>query len=200
LTRRKRVSKFIKAANSLKMTTKSSRRLVIDASVARSSGGEDAVFPTSKNCRDFLKAVLEICHHVVLTLEIREEWHKHQSKFSKRWLRSMFARKKVELIDSTEDQMLRDRIAETSQNQKARAAMLKDIHLLEATLVTDEIVVALDETVRALFIEVAVSVGEIRNVIWTNPDRADEAPLPWLEGGAKSDKKRCLGAEWKMMD
>jgi hypothetical protein len=176
------------------MTTKSSRRLVIDASVARSSGGEDAVFPTSKNCRDFLKTVLEICHHVVLTPEIREEWHKHKSNFARRWLVSMFARKKVELIDSAEDRVLRGKIDQASQNEKSKAAMLKDVHLLEAALMTDEIVVALDETVRALFIKVAVNVGEIRNVAWINPDQADETPLPWLEGGAKSDKKRCLGA------
>jgi len=176
------------------MTTKSSRRLVIDASVARSSGGEDAVFPTSKNCRDFLKAVLEICHHVVLTPEIREEWHKHKSNFARRWLVSMFARKKAGLIDSVEDQVLRGKIDRASQSEKARAAMLKDVHLLEAALMTDEIVVALDEKVRSLFIEAAISVGEIRNVVWINPDRADEAPLPWLEGGAKLDKKKCLGA------
>jgi len=29
------------------------KRLVIDASVARSSGGEDATYPTSVHCRDF---------------------------------------------------------------------------------------------------------------------------------------------------
>jgi hypothetical protein len=182
------------------MTTKFSRRLVIDSSVARSSGSEGAVFPTSKNCRDFLKAVLDICHHVVLTPEIREEWHKHKSNFARRWLVSMFARKKAELIDSAEDQLLRSKIDQASQNEKARAAMLKDVHLLEAALVTDEIVVALDETVRALFIEAAISVGEIRNVVWINPDRADEAPLPWLESGAKSDKKRCLGARGARSD
>jgi len=175
------------------MTTKSSRRLVIDASVARSSGGEDAVFPTSKNCRDFLKAVLEICHHVVLTPEIREEWHKHKSNFARRWLVSMFARKKAELLDSAEDRVLRGKIHQASQNEKGRAAMLKDAHLLEAALVTDEIVVALDETVRALFIEVAIVVGEIRDVVWINPDLVHEEPLPWLESGAKLDKNRCLG-------
>ncbi len=106
----------------------------------------------------------------------------------------MFARKKAKMIGSAEDQKLRDKIAQASQSEKARAEMLKDIHLLEAALMTDEIVVALDETVRALFIKAAISVGEIRNVVWINPGQADEAPLPWLEGGAKSDKKRCLGA------
>src|SRR5262249_34715086 len=155
--------------------------------------GPNAVSPTSKNCSDFLQEVLVICHQIVLTTEILEEWHRHKSRFASRRLASMFARKKAKMIGSAEDQNLRDKIGQASQNEKARSAMLKDVHLLEAALVTDEIVVALDETVRALFIEAATNVGEIRNVVWINPDRADETPLPWLEDGAKSDKKRCLG-------
>jgi len=176
------------------MTAKSSRRMVIDASVARASGGPDAVSPTSKNCSDFLQTVLVVCHQIVLTTEILEEWHKHKSKFASRWLASMFARKKAKMIGSVEDQELRGKIGQASHNEKARAAMLKDVHLLEAALVTDEIVVALDETVRALFTEAAIGVGEIRDIVWINPDLVDEEPLPWLESGAKSDKKRCLGA------
>lgn len=89
------------------MIAKSSRRLVIDASIARASGGPGAVSPTSKNCSDFLQAALDICHRVVLTTEILEEWNRHKSKFASRWLASMFARKKANLIESTEDQNLR---------------------------------------------------------------------------------------------
>ncbi|MCI0388824.1 MAG: hypothetical protein MOB07_08680 [Acidobacteria bacterium] len=176
------------------MTAKSSRRMVIDASVARAAGGPDAVSPTSKNCSDFLQTVLVVCHQIVLTIEILEEWPKHKSRFASRWLASMFARKKAKMIGSAEDQKLRDKIGQAARSEKPRAAMLKDVHLLEAALVTDEIIVALDETVRTLFIEVAISFGEIRNVVWINPDHTDEEPLRWLEDGAKSDKKRCLGA------
>ena len=90
---------------------------------------------------------------------------------------------------------MRHRISRVARSEKARAAMLKDAHLLEAALTTDEIVIALDEIVRDLFTEAATVVGEIRNVVWVNPDRADENPLLWLEGGAKPDKKRRLGAK-----
>jgi hypothetical protein len=82
------------------MPTKISRRLVIDASVARSSGGEAATYPTSKHCRDFLKATLKICHRVVMTPDIMEEWRAHQSGFARRWRVSMEARKKVERMYS----------------------------------------------------------------------------------------------------
>ena len=52
---------------------RSSRRLVIDASIARACGGEDAVYPTAKSCRDALMAVYDICHRVVMTEAIDEE-------------------------------------------------------------------------------------------------------------------------------
>jgi hypothetical protein len=55
------------------MPVKRSKRLVIDASVARSAGGETAVFPTSKHCRDFLRATLETGHCVVMTPVIRSD-------------------------------------------------------------------------------------------------------------------------------
>lgn len=104
----------------------------------------------------------------------------------------MFARKKVEQIGSLANQNLRDRIDATAENEKARAAMLKDVHLLEAAMATDETVIALDEIVRELFAKASKSVGEIRNVVWVNPDKADEKSLEWLEGGAKAEKKRRL--------
>jgi hypothetical protein len=50
---------------------KVSKLLVIDASIARSCGAPNATFPTSKNCRDFLNAVLTICHRMVLTDDIK---------------------------------------------------------------------------------------------------------------------------------
>ena len=49
------------------MADKVSKRLVIDASVARAAGGEDATYPISVSCRDFLKAVLDLSHRVVMT-------------------------------------------------------------------------------------------------------------------------------------
>lgn len=105
----------------------------------------------------------------------------------------MFARKKVEQITSGANQNLRDKIDAAAENEKARAAMLKDVHLLEAALATDETVIALDEIVRELFAKTSKSVGEIRGVIWVNPDKADEKSLEWLESGAKAEKKRRLG-------
>lgn len=175
------------------MSAKISRRLIIDASVAHASGGEDATFPTSKNWRDFLKAVLTICHQIVMTSSISDEWKRHQSHFARGWLVSMTARRKVNRIDDPFDAELRKKIEKAAVNEKSREAMLKDIHLIEAAKATDQTVIALDETVRKLFTVTAKSIGVLKSIVWVNPDKTAEQAIAWLEQGAKSAKKRWIG-------
>lgn len=179
------------------MLAKASRRLVIDTSIARSSGGEDATYPTSKNCRDFLQAVLKICHQFVLSPDISNEWNRHQSSFARRWRTSMFARKKVCYMEPPSDAELCDKIersiAKGQDHEAIVEIVIKDIHLVEAALATDRTVIALDDRVRFHFNEAAGSVGELRNIVWLNPDKEDEQPIPWLEDEAKPDRNRLLG-------
>ncbi len=176
------------------MRTKVSRRLVIDASVAGSAGGEEATHPTSKQCRDFLKVVLSMSYWVVMTPDITAEWKKHQSIFARQWRLSMVARRKVYHINPAIDEALRSKIERTAIRESDLEVMRKDFRLIEAALATDKIVISLDEVVRTLFATAAGSVGEIRRVVWINPDRTEEQPLPWLEKGAKPEKNRTLGA------
>jgi hypothetical protein len=177
------------------MAAKISKRLVIDASIARSSGGKEATYPTSVHCRDFLQAILDICNRVVMTPDIREEWNKHQSNFARTWLRTMVAKKKVEYrADIAADEELWNTIKSITASEKNCEAMLKDFRLIEAALATDKTVISLDDTVRKLFDKAAVQVGELRNVVWVNPDKTEEEkPIDWLKDGAQAEKKRLLG-------
>lgn len=174
------------------MPAKVSRRLVIDASVARSAGGEQSTFPTSKHCRDFLKSVLSICHRVVMTPEIAEEWNKHRSNFARTWRVSMVARKKEIRLPSQHHEKLRTKIESAASSEKSCAAMLKDVHLLEAALATDSVVVSLDDVVKNLFSASCQSVGEIKSIVWVNPDEGNGKTQAWLEKGAKPDKNLRL--------
>jgi len=176
------------------MPTKISKRLVIDASVARSCGNENATFPTSKHCRDFLQEVLRICHRAVMTPEIKTEWDKHQSSFARKWKASMVAKKKLEYLSAISiDRTLRNRIDSAAESDKEREAMWKDILLIEAALMTDKIVVSIDEKARKPFSKAAAKVSELQAISWLNPDKLEETPLEWLAAGAKVEKKRLLG-------
>ena len=177
------------------MRARDSKQLVIDTDVAQASGDEDATNPRAINCRDFLKEVMSQDHRVVMTREISDEWKRHQSRFAFEWRVSMDARRRIDRIDPPEDNELRDKVTNTTSNEDEIGAMEKDFHLLQAALVTGQTIISLDETVRVLFKRVSQQVGEIRNIIWVNPDRtAEEHPIAWLRNGAPAEAERRLSA------
>lgn len=151
------------------MSANQSYRLVIDASIARASGGEAAVHPTATCTRNFLLNVLEICHKAVMTPEIGAEWDRHQSSFARKWRRSMVARRKLIVIDSVGRDDLRRQIDQGVSSDNDKAAMLKDFHLVEAAIATDRRIVALDDEVRTLLSKESLMVSELRDVVWVNP-------------------------------
>ena len=177
------------------MRARDSKRLVIDADVARAAGSEIATHPRAEHCRDFLNAVLSLSHRIVMTEQINNEWKNHQSRFARRWRVSMDARKKIDRIDPPENAELQAKVTTTTNNENEIEALQKDFHLLQAALVTDQTIISLDETVRQLFKQASQSVGEIRNIIWVNPDRtAEEQPIAWLQNGAPPEPHRQLSA------
>jgi len=173
------------------MKPENSKRLVIDASIARAAGRTD--HPISKACRVFLEGVLNICHHVVLTKGIQEEWNRNQSKFTLFWRSSMFARKKVARSQVVENEAIRTSIHTFDLSDKECAAVLKDAHLIEAALETDLRVVSLDEEARGLLRKMAQSVNPLKQILWVNPTRDEEHTIEWLEGGAEDEEARQLG-------
>ena len=145
------------------MSKKRSRVLVIDASVARAAG--ETEHPVSSACRRFLRAVLEICHRVAVNEEIRAEWQKHQSRFTRKWRRSMAARKKpLSDIPVVPTGLDLERFA-----PRHREAVKKDLCLLEAALAADCEIVTLDDALcRALASSPAGT--RLRNrITWHNP-------------------------------
>ncbi|XXT19398.1 hypothetical protein WME94_55160 [Sorangium sp. So ce429] len=166
------------------MRAKASRRLVIDASVARAAGGEGATFPLSKHCRDVLKTVLDVCHRAVMPASIRDEWNKHQSVFATRWRVAMVARKKLILDDTPSDALLRGEIEAASATEPGREAMLKDVHLVEAAQMADRTILSLDDTARGLFASTSRRVPALRTIVWVNPGSEGDRAQAWLHDGA----------------
>lgn len=177
------------------MAKKTSRRLVIDASVARACGKPESTHPTGTRCREFLEAVKKISHHVVMTPDISVEWRKHQSASARLWLVQMYARRNVYRVEPDTDVSLIRRLERTKANARERKAMLKDMRLIEAAGATDHTVVSLDDSARRLFVRASDEVVELQKLVWTNPNHPKEAALEWLETGAQPDRERMLGWE-----
>jgi hypothetical protein len=170
-----------------------SKRLVVDTDIASSASGELVHDTRPKQCRDFLIAIKDNKHSIVMTEAIREEWQKHQSRFTGTWIRSMYARRLVSYIDVSADPELRQKVELAVASQKKRMVMLKDVHLVEAALQAHKIVTSLDETVRQCFHEAASTITILKHITWVNPCKDEETAIEWLEHGAEREKERCLG-------
>jgi hypothetical protein len=177
------------------MVDRATKRLVIDASVARSCGSATADKPPGNTCRDFLYAVLEHQHQVVMTTAIRAEWDKHQSRNTQRWLRLMASGGQLFPIrEQVFDADLWETIPDLAKGDKQREAMTKDILLLEAALKTDRRIASLDEnTARKYYTQAARTIPKLREIVWVNPDKPEETPIGWLQAGAPADDFRMLG-------
>ncbi|MDD9975742.1 MAG: hypothetical protein OXU27_17160 [Candidatus Poribacteria bacterium] len=177
------------------MRSRDLKRLVVNASVALAAGGKGAIASVSINCTEFLETFRDECpHHIVMTSELSEEWNAHQSNFADRWLKSMIARKRFDYITPPQDTALSNKI-DTTTKERDIEALRKDFHLLQAALATDQTIISLDETVRRLFKRASQQVGEIRNIIWVNPNRTtEEQPITWLQNGAPPEPHRQLSA------
>lgn len=173
------------------MAAKANRRIVIDACIARAAGGENATFPDSKQCRDFLHAFLELSHEIVRTREIWDEWREHKSNYSRIWLSSMIAKKRVHTTEVALDAQLR-KLLDSEAAEKKSEAMQKDCHLVEAAKATDRIVISKDDSARNNFGQMTKSVGWLKTIAWVNPCVASECAIGWLQEGASVEPARCL--------
>jgi hypothetical protein len=83
--------------------------------------------------------------------------------------------------------------AELNKCQNKCDAMLKDMHLIEAAIEADKIVISMDEIVRTHFQEIADMIGIIKQIAWVNPCEPQEKAIEWLQDGAELERKRLLG-------
>src|SRR4051794_18099509 len=85
---------------------------------------------------------------------------------------------------------VRVRLLMAAPSEPARAAMEKDVHLIEAAIQHDRIVLSRDEAMRHILRDVAEEIREIAQILWANPAIEEDGVLVWLEGGARVEAAR----------
>lgn len=169
------------------------RRLVVDASVGRTAN-EPTADVRAQLCADFLLLMRAIGHAVVLSPDVRVEWHRHASRFTEIWLRSMFARHLVVVLDLLPDDEFRTHLGRSAGDTAIASIVLKDALLIEAAVATDRCIIALDDRARHHFRSIANAVRSLRSICWVNPTNMAEEPVEWLRRGAQLDRRRLLGS------
>jgi len=171
-----------------------SKRIVVDTSIARASGPPNSIKPISSHCRDFLLAIREICHKIVFTNDILDEWNKHQSKFAASWRVSMKSKSKTILLKgSALKKLSRDSRKNIELiNSSEAEAIKKDALLIEAAKSTDMIIASLDDSMRYLLKDNKDKISELKELMWINPSNEEENVIQWLKDGAEADEERFL--------
>lgn len=162
------------------MAAGSSRRIVVDASVARSAGGEDAAHGTAQSCRDVLLSIRSAGLRIALSIPIREEWHRHQSRFARKWLVSMYSRKRAEQIDHDPPSDLLAVIGNALAGD-VQPIVAKDFLLIDAALKTDGRIVSLDHRTLNHLKGICETIPALRFLFW---GIADAVCIQWLTDGA----------------
>jgi len=148
-----------------------SRILVVDASVMRSAG--ETEHPISSSCRRCLETIRCICHRVAVTPGIRDEYKRHMSRFSRKWQRSMAARRKP-LTTVTPATVT---IALVAYQEADREAIEKDLCLLEAALAADRVIVTRDDALQNALAKRPDGTALLRSIRWINPVAATTQQL-----------------------
>jgi hypothetical protein len=137
--------------------------------------------PTSFRSREFLGEVLKISHRMVMTATLAGEWDRHQSLYATRWRAEMRTRKKIIDISDVENEEVRRQVT-------LSRAVQKDLHLIEAALATDKIVISLDDRAQA-----ELCVNATREVTWVNAVAEGGHAVYWLRDGAPPKNEWKLG-------
>lgn len=169
-----------------------SRRIVVDTNVARSAS--ESQHPISDACRQALETLQAEQHRIVLSVTQHQEWLKHQSGFSKKWLAQMFSRKLCVRLQPEPDSGLANAIYSLDCTDRARKEMLKDVHLLENALATDDTVLSQEVNVFELFTTHANKLRISRQVAWVHPVTHVPPCVEWLQAGAEVSKATCIPA------
>jgi hypothetical protein len=159
------------------MKAKHSRLIVVDASVARAAG--ESEHPVSSSCRRILIAIREICHRVVMTEALQDEWGRHEGSFAVRWRASMCAKKKT---PRTCAELQLSRLDEVCEHLSPgeQAALRKDIHLIEAACAADGIIITHDREIMAIWEKCSDQFKLPKAIRWIDPVACDPELLKQL--------------------
>jgi predicted nucleic acid-binding protein len=170
--------------------SKMSRRLVVDSSIMHSASEKD--HPESSSCRAFLDEMLSICHRLVISAAIVDEWKRHLSGYSLLWLGAMRRKRKDFVVQPVRNDELERAIAAGDFSDAEKEALRKDLLLIQAAFEADRAVASLDERARRLFGRLAGEATALRSLVWVNPVLAEDKSLAWLQAGARLEADRRL--------
>jgi hypothetical protein len=180
-------------------------RFVIDADIAHGVSERELDYdPYPTTCRNILRSIRSNFHKLVVTPKIADELRRHGSQFFRIWYFSMVNENKVTFITDFNNENLRAQIRSTINtiyiNPDQQVAIWniieKDIHLVEAALITDNIILSNDRQSRDNIHRVIIHPTFEMNlscILWIRPNFI--GVILWIENGADVES---IDTTWKL--
>jgi hypothetical protein len=165
--------------------------VVVDASVARAAGGAGATHGASSACRDVLLALRDADLRVAMSPPLHDEWRRHVSRFTRKWLASMYARRRVLKLTPDPFAPLHAACAELPEG-RSRRAIEKDLHLVDAAFAADRRVLSNDGALRHDLQGLATRVTTLRRLLWGDP--TEGGCIAWVRAGTPDEPRHRLHA------
>lgn len=154
--------------------------LVVDASVARAAG--DKAEPPSGPCRAALQHIDKQGFVIAMDRELKDEWVRHASRFSRGWLATLRSKGRTITPDAWDGVVsLLDAASDLDGHGPDEVA--KDVHLVGLAVQTDRRVLSHDTRQRTFLRRLAPGLPDIQRVHWVDP--VDAGALAWLQDGAR---------------
>lgn len=156
--------------------------LVVDASVARSCS-DPASSVEASSCFLFLQQISDRKNAmgVVVNPELDREWALHGSKTFTSWLARMETRRRVHRVEEKRSTDYRSAVSQTVDDG-IRAALEKDVHLIELALFGQHPIASRDDKQRRYVRDLIPSLGVLGSVQWVNPVQEPDW-LSWFARG-----------------
>jgi hypothetical protein len=102
-----------------------------------------------------------------MTEAIQDEWNHHMSRFTRKWFRSMVAKKKVHRCEGTQLRCADEAYEGLSADEQDDLG--KDLCLVEAACAGDGIIVTRDDVIRGIWVKCHARFGLPQPIRWINP-------------------------------
>ncbi|MFN8225063.1 MAG: hypothetical protein U0R50_17660 [Gaiellales bacterium] len=123
-----------------------------------------------------MKTLMDACHRIAMTDDVKSEWDRHASRWSQNWYASMVRKGKVRFVVPDDCGDIQEAIENADVGHMAREAMKKDLHLVAAALRASMTVVTRDGRCAAFYTELAAGVPRLNDLIWIDPQSGELPP------------------------
>ena len=158
---------------------------VVDVSVMCDAGQSES--DRQKACREVLGAIRR-GHRIAWSDQLEDEWRRQrvQPQFARQWLVEMERRQRVRRVGQVEPAAASAAVGTLADGHERKGPMAKDLHLVEAALMADRVVISNDNRARGHFRWLLAQVQGAWGVAWANPTEPADACLSCLNSGAFS--------------